>query len=68
MDKNYLTPYRFQSTVMTNSILVPYRDRGRRKPVEFLVIAAAFGLLDSLAAGLGTDSRDGDDWIQHRSV
>ncbi len=36
--------------------------------MEFLVIAAAFGLLDSLAAGLGTDSRDGDDWIQHRRV
>jgi hypothetical protein len=36
--------------------------------VEFLVIAAALGLLDSLAAGLGADSRDGDDWIQHRSV
>ncbi|CAN5629903.1 hypothetical protein BH20ACT23_BH20ACT23_01570 [soil metagenome] len=32
------------------------------------MIAAAFGLLDSLAAGLGADSRDGDDWIKHRSV
>jgi len=36
--------------------------------VEFLVIAAAVGLLDSLAAGLGADTRDGDDWIQHRSI
>jgi len=36
--------------------------------VEFLVIAAAVGLLDSLAAGLGTDSRDGNDWNQHRNV
>jgi hypothetical protein len=67
MDKIYLTPYRIPSTVRTNSILVPYRQR-EAKTVEFLLIAAALGLLDSLAAGLGADSRDGDDWIQHRSV
>jgi hypothetical protein len=36
--------------------------------MEILVIAAALGLLDSLAAGLGADSRDGDDWIKHRRV
>jgi len=67
MDKNYLTPYHIPFIVRTNSILDPYQRRGGEK-VEFLVIAAAFGLLDSLAAGLGVDSRDGDDWNQHRSV
>lgn len=36
--------------------------------MEFLVIAAAVALLDSLAAGLGADTRDGDDWIQHRGI
>ena len=36
--------------------------------MEILVIAAAFGLLDSLAAGLGADSRDGDDWFKHGRV
>jgi hypothetical protein len=36
--------------------------------MEILVIAAAIGLLDSLAAGLGADSRDGDDWFKHRRV
>ena len=36
--------------------------------MEFLVIAVVFVLLDSLAAGLGADSRDGDDWFQHRGV
>jgi hypothetical protein len=54
--------------VRSNSILDPYREQGEANTVEFLVIAAAIGLLDSLAAGLGADTRDGDDWIQHRSV
>ena len=36
--------------------------------MELLLIATAFGLFDSLAAGLGVDSRDGDDWVKHRGV
>jgi len=68
MDKKSLTPYPSLGTVRSNSILDPYKRAEEEKTVEFLVIAAALALLDSLAAGLGTDSRDGDDWIQHRSV
>lgn len=36
--------------------------------MEILLIAAAVGLLDSLATGLGADSRDGDDWFKHGRV
>jgi hypothetical protein len=68
MDKKSLTPYPAWANVRSNSILDPYKRTEEAKIVEILVIAAALALLDSLAAGLGTDSRDGDDWIQHRSV
>jgi len=69
MVERHLTPYVSRSIVRSKNILDPYHPYQREaKSVEFLLIAAAFGLLDSLAAGLGADSRDGDDWIKHRSV
>jgi hypothetical protein len=33
--------------------------------VELVLIVVAFGLFAALAAVLGTDTRDGDDWIVH---
>ncbi len=36
--------------------------------VELVLMLAAVGLFEVLAARLGSDSRDGNDWITHRSV
>jgi hypothetical protein len=68
MAKKFLTPYATLDYCKEQQHLRPLQRAEEAKIVEFLVIAAALGLLDSLAAGLGADSRDGDDWIQHRSV
>ena len=65
MVKNHLTPYADPTIVRSENILDPYKGG---ETVELLLIAAAFGLLGSLATGLGADSRDGDDWIRHRPV
>ena len=65
MVENHLTPYRSEVTVRSKNILDPYKGG---ETVELLLIAAAFGLLGSLATGLGADSRDGDDWIKHRAI
>jgi hypothetical protein len=47
---------------------LPRRSKERRSIVEFLLILAAFALVDVLAPMLGTDSRDADDWVNHRPV
>ena len=65
MIKIHLTPYGTEIIVRGKGILDPYKGG---ETMEILVIAAAFGLLDSLAAGLGADSRDGDDWFKHGRV
>jgi len=68
MIKKSLTPYLSSRYCKEQQHLRPLPEAEEANTVELLVIAAAFGLLDSLAAGLGADSRDGDDWIQHRNA
>lgn len=36
--------------------------------MEAILIVTMIGLFVALATSLGVDSRDGDDWITHRSV
>jgi hypothetical protein len=36
--------------------------------LELVIWMAAIGLVDVLAAALGTDSRDGNDWVQNEVI
>ena len=50
----------------------PYEDEGKTGkgggPMEAISMLAIFALFVALAAALGNDSRDGEDWFIHRPV